>query len=98
MPIKWSNYSIVTTALGNQVVIAKFGKDPYIIADKSDDLTNQAVNAVYQHMKTEYERKKREDSKVLNLMFTFTDGSILTYTPPESGERVSEASDDLREV
>lgn len=98
MPIKWSGYNIVTTALGNEIVIAKFGKDAWIIADKSGDMTGQAVNAVYQHMKTDYDRKKREDASILNLVFTFTDGSAITYTPPEDGERVVEASNNLREV
>lgn len=85
MTIKWENYNVVCTALGNQLVIAKVnqsGKYP-TISDKSTDRTKEIVGAVYQHMQAAYERVKADDNKAVGLTFTFQDGGKLVYEPAE---------------
>ncbi|MEW8986852.1 MAG: hypothetical protein AB2401_07610 [Bacillus sp. (in: firmicutes)] len=82
MSIKWENYQIVLTALGNQIVLGKVKPGTPFLADKSNDRTNEAVAAVVNHMKGEYESRKREDPEAKKLEFTFTNGMKLIYVPP----------------
>jgi hypothetical protein len=79
--IKWENIVIGTTMIGNQIVIGKLTKDKMAYADKSGNMTNQTVNAVYRHMKAEFERNKEDDPTIINLEFAFPDGSKLVYMP-----------------
>ncbi len=82
MSIKWENYQIALTALGNQIVLGKVKPGSSYLTDKSEDRTKEAVSAVVNHMKTEYERRKRDDPKITNLEFTFSNGMKLVYEPP----------------
>jgi hypothetical protein len=82
MSIKWENYQIVLTALGNQIVLGEVKPGTPFLADRSDDRTKQAVAAVVNYMKNEYEIRKRDDPKIINLEFTFSTGAKLVYEPP----------------
>lgn len=82
MSIKWENYQIVLTALGNQIVLGKVKQGTPFLADRSDDRTKEAISAVANYMKGEYERRKRDDPKIINLEFTFPNGMKLVYKPP----------------
>lgn len=87
MSIKWENYQIALTALGNQIVLGKVKSGTPFLADRSDDRTKEAVAAVVNYMKNEYEIRKRDDPKIVNLEFTFNNGMKLVYEPP-TGEVV----------
>lgn len=79
--INWKNIVIRTTLIGNQIVIGKMTKDKMAFTDKSDDMTNQAVNAVYRHMQAEFKRNRKDDQTIINLEFVFEDGGKLVYIP-----------------
>ncbi|MFB5758911.1 DUF7446 family protein [Paenibacillus medicaginis] len=80
--VKWNNYVVVTTLLGNQIVIGKVDKGGMSFSDKSENRTNQVITAVKQHMEREFAAMTQEDPEITNLIFTFNNGSKLTYTPP----------------
>lgn len=78
--IKWSNYKVVCTAIGNQIVIGKLDNKLSVpglsmLSDKSDDRTREVIAAVAQHMNSEIE----EDATALN--FQFEGLGTLTWTP-----------------
>jgi hypothetical protein len=78
--IKWSNYKVVCTGLGNQIVIGKLeNKQPVpglsMLADKSEDRTREVISAVAQHMNTEL----KDGEEALN--FKFEGIGTLTWTP-----------------
>lgn len=65
--IKWDNYTIVCTALSNQIVIGK--KDNKrstegltLLSDKSGDRTNECVAAVMQYLDTKLKEKEDDNS------------------------------------
>ena len=89
MSIKWENYQIVLTALGNQIVLGKVKPGTPYLADRSSDRTKEAVAAVVNYMKNEYEYRKKEDPEAKNLEFTFSNGMKLVYMPPV-GEEIEE--------
>ncbi len=84
--INWKNIVIGTTLIGNQIVIGKLTKDKMAYADKSGNMTNQTVNAVYRHMQAEFKRNKEDDPTIINLEFAFPDGGKLVYIPEEEKE------------
>ena len=49
----------------------------------------EAVAAVVNYMKNEYEYRKKEDPEAKNLEFTFSNGMKLVYMPPV-GEEIEE--------
>ena len=78
--IKWSNYKVVCTAIGNQIVIGKLDNKMSVpglsmLTDKSNDRTREVVAAVAQHMNSEIE----DDMSALN--FQFEGLGTLTWTP-----------------
>jgi len=60
-------------------------KDKMAFTDKSDDMTNQAINAVYRHMQEEFNWNRKDDPTIINLEFAFPDGGKLVYIP-EKGD------------
>lgn len=79
--VNWSNYTIANLLLSNGIVIGKLTKDKLAFAEKSGDMTKQAVTAVYHHMQSEFEQRQKEDGLIANLEFTFKDGGKLVYEP-----------------
>ncbi|MEK3956064.1 MULTISPECIES: DUF7446 family protein [unclassified Psychrobacillus] len=84
MPIKWENYKIASTALGNQIVIGKVNKKQEVkgltfFVDKSEDRTKECLLAVMQHMNGSLEEGQTECS------YSSTLGK-LTWEPIQKGD------------
>lgn len=71
---------IVVTGLGNKIEYATTnGKG--LITGKREDITESCINAVYAHLKTEFNRNDEAHS---SFGYKFVDGGKLSYTPPET--------------
>jgi hypothetical protein len=69
---------IVVTGLGNKIEYATTnGKG--LITGKREDITDQCINAVYAHLKTEFDRSKKSKEK---FGYKFSDGGKLMYIHP----------------
>lgn len=83
----WSNIQIYLSLLGNRIYLGREQKDGTFIEDKSDDRTDEAVCAVYAHLKVKYDTDKRKDPLITCSQAIFETGETLTYRPaPKEGE------------